>query len=137
MSAQSSPANVVPLGLTTRMIRQRQRASAPLARRYQSGCWRVVEALGELDIAQLPLLRGLIVGSPSHVIFDLRRVTFIDAGVIGVLATSRRNQGSRHGSVRVAEPSRQVLKVLSITGLDTVLTIVPSFDEAFAGHDAC
>jgi anti-anti-sigma factor len=134
---QVQPASILPL---IQILRQRHRLRLPssFARRYQCGCWRVIEADGELDIQAVPLLRALLAGEPAHVVFDLRRVTFMDASVLGVLAASRcRSHSQVHPAVRVAEPAGQVGRVLEITGLSRALTIFSSFDRAFAGHDSC
>jgi anti-anti-sigma factor len=120
------------------ILRQRHRLPFPVARRYRSGCWRVIEANGELDIQAVPLLRRLVAGRPSHVVFDLRRVTFVDASVMGVLATSRGSDpGGVHPVVRIAEPSRQVRRVLDITGLSDAFGTFPSLGKALAGHEFC
>lgn len=124
-------------GPATQMSRQRGAIPTVLAHRYQSGCWRVIEAAGELDIQSVPCLRGLVAGDPTHVVFDVRRVTFLDASVLGMFAATRGNQGRAHGAVRVTGASPQIRKMLAITRLDQVLTICESFDEAFSGHDSC
>lgn len=117
--------------------RRRQRLSFPFARVYQSGCWRVIEGTGDLDIQVDRLLRGLTAGAPLHVVFDLRRVTFLDAGVLGIFVATRANQGRAHGAVRLAGPSLMVRKLIAITKLDALLPTFDSFDQAVAGHESC
>ncbi|QWZ09592.1 STAS domain-containing protein [Nocardioides panacis] len=126
----SSRRPVVPI------VRQRQRPSSS-ARSYQWGCWRVVEAVGDLDLAVVPLLRGLVVGAPPHVVFDLRCVTFLDAGVLGIFVATRAHQGQAHGAVRIATPSPMVRRLLAITGLELVLPSFESLAGAAAGHESC
>jgi anti-anti-sigma factor len=97
----------------------------------------VIEAVGDLDLAVVPLLRGLAVGAPPHVIFDLRCVTFLDAGVLGIFVATRANQGQAHGAVRIATPAPMVRKLLAITGLEMVLPAFESLERAVAGHESC
>jgi len=105
--------------------------------RYQSGCWRVIEASGDLDIQVVPRLRALVVGNPLHVVFDLCRVTFLDAGILGILVATRANQGLAHGAVRIAAPSPRVHRLIAITQLEAVLPAFETLDQAVAGHEAC
>jgi anti-sigma B factor antagonist len=107
------------------------------ARRYRLGCWLVIEPDGEVDMEALPLLQGLLYGNLSHLLFDLRRVTFMDASGLGVIAASRRNQGQAHGAVRVAGPTRQVRKLFEITSLDRAVPVFDSLAEASSGHVSC
>ena len=90
-----------------------------------------------MDIATVPQLRRALDGDSSHVVFDLRRVTFIDAIGLGFLADTRRNLCRAHGCVRVAGPSGQARKLLALTALDHHLAVFESLGEAFAGHDPC
>ena len=104
---------------------------------YQSGCWRVIEAVGELDIDASPLLHDVLEGTPAHVVFDLSRVTFVDATMLGILATTHQTQDQAHGILRVAGPSPGVRRVLSMTRLDQTLSIFDSLEEALTGHELC
>lgn len=105
-------------------------------RQYQSGCWSVVEASGELDIQVVPLMRAHLVNCPPHLIFDLSRVTFMDASGLGILARSLRAAQQARGQVRVVGPTRQVRKMLAITQLDRAMLIFASLEEALAEPDA-
>ena len=119
------------------ILRQHQRLSGGFARQYQRGCWRVIEGTGELDMQVVPLLRGLTVGAPLHVVFDLRQVTFLDACVLGVLVGTRAHQDRADSAVRLVGPSPMVRKMIAITRLDSVLPIFESFEHAVAGHESC
>jgi anti-anti-sigma factor len=104
---------------------------------YQSGCWRVIEAVDELDIDTSPLLHDVLEGTPAHVVFDLSRVTFVDATMLGILATTHQTQDQAHGILRVAGPSPGVRRVRSMTRLDQTLSIFDSLEEALTGHELC
>lgn len=121
----------------TRALPAPVRLPALVARGYRSGCWLVIEAAGEVDVEAVPQLHRLLAGDLSHVVFDLRRVSFIDASGLGVLAECRRHLGRGHGSVRVAGPSPQVRRLLAMTSIDRAVTVFESFDEAIAGHAWC
>jgi anti-anti-sigma factor len=97
----------------------------------------VIEGTGDLDVGVVALLRGLTVGAPLHVIFDLRRVTFLDASVLGVLVGTRAQQSRGHSAVRLVGPSSMVRKMIAITSLDSVLPICESWQQAVAGHESC
>lgn len=131
------PAHVnVPYAPVT-MIGTWRRDPSPFARRYQTGCWRVIEGVGELDIRAVPSLADLTTDGPSHVVFDFRLVTFTDAAVLGVLAATRDSLGRRHGAVHVVGACDMVRHVLAITRLDAVLPMFDSMEDAFAGHESC
>ena len=112
-------------------------APTMVASAYRFGCWLIIEADGEVDIAGVPLLRRLLDDDSSHVVFDLRRVTFIDACGLGLLAKTQQRVSRAHGAVRVACPSQQARKLLKLTTLDQHITVVESLSQAFAGHDWC
>ena len=104
---------------------------------YRFGCWLVIEPAGEVDLAGVPLLRRLLDWDCSHVVFDLGRVTFIDAYGLGFLAQTHHRVSRAHGAVRVARPSPQTLRLLTLTALDQHLEVFESLGEAFAGHGSC
>lgn len=133
------PAREVSAQPVAPILRQPQRlpGSFTFARQYQLGCWRVIEGTGDLDLQAVPLLRDLTVGAPVHVVFDLRRVTFLDASVLGVLVATRAHQCLAHSAVRLAGPSPMLRKIIALTGLDSVLPIFDTFEQAVAGHESC
>jgi anti-sigma B factor antagonist len=81
----------------------------------------LIELAGELDVATLPLLRRacapLIARGDLVVVIDMSRVTFIDASVVGTLASLERAVTGRGGQVRVrAGTSPAVTRMLELTG---------------------
>ncbi len=137
VSIDHRPIREVPTPPVVPILRQPQRFSGGFARQYQWGCWRVIEGTGDLDVGVVPLLRGLTVGAPLHVIFDLRQVTFLDACVLGVLVGTRAHQDRAHSAVRLVGPSPMVRKMIAITSLGSVLPIFESLEHAAAGHESC
>lgn len=112
-------------------------AQGLVARRYRFGCWLVIEADGEVDIDGVPLLNSLLDSDSTHMVFDLHRVTFIDAGGLGLLAGTHRRVSRAHGAVRVARPSPRTRKVLTLTALDQHIVAYESLGQAFTGHASC
>jgi len=64
------------------------------------------------------------------VVADMTRTTFCDSAGITALATARRKAVARGAAVTVACSSPQVLRILELTGLDQMLPMFPTVDEA-------
>jgi anti-anti-sigma factor len=95
----------------------------------------VVAALsGELDIASAPALReqllSLLRPAASRLIIDLSAVQYADASGLAVLVSSGRRAGLLGGSLRLAAPSPQAARVLSVTGINRHLDIFPTVQAA-------
>ncbi len=103
------------------------RVSGPLA---------VVTVSGDLDAARAPALReklqAVIGGGATHIVLDLRRVTFIESVALGVIVAARRQVGGTDKSVCIVlRPDQQSLrKVFEMTGLDKVLPVHPNLEAA-------
>lgn len=86
---------------------------------------------GELDASTAPTLRERLSdliecqGNLS-VVVDLAATTFIDSTGLSVLVTAHKWLRARGGELRLAGPRRSTAKVLEITGLSRILTVVPS-----------
>jgi anti-anti-sigma factor len=108
----------------------------------------VIAALrGELDIASAPTLReqllGLLRPAASRLIIDLSAVSYADASGLTVLVGTGRRAGLLGGCLRLAAPSPEAARVLSITGLNRHLDIFPTVHAAITNtlhsrhrHDA-
>ncbi|MFG2002139.1 STAS domain-containing protein [Spirillospora sp. NPDC048911] len=100
----------------------------------------IVALHGDLDIASAPALRVLLIGALHHsaglLTIDLGEVAFCDAAGLAVLIGAQRRATGLGVSLRLANPRPQVTKLLGITGLDRVLTIVhPTLHPLSAGPD--
>ena len=102
------------------------------ARHYKRGSWLVIEPEGELDIVTVPLLRRFLDGSASQVVFDMSRVTFIDASFLDFLAQTVHNQTHGQRTVRVARPSPQTRRLLELTALNELVPVFGSLEESLA-----
>jgi anti-sigma B factor antagonist len=103
--------------------------------RNDPGC-AIVAASGDVDISTSPDLRealaNVLAAGNRSLVVDLSAVRFIDSTGLGVLVgayTAVRNAGGR---LALVNDHAAVLKVLSITALDEVLSVRPTLDKAVA-----
>ncbi len=95
----------------------------------------IVAMGGELDYEASPQLRARLVGAIKaggrRLVLDLTDVTFIDSTAIGVLAgTVARLDEVGGGSLAVVSTNDKVLQIFEITGLDSVIGLHGSREEA-------
>lgn len=92
----------------------------------------VVELQGEIDLAVVldttPQLYALTTAPAPQLVADLRPVTFIDCSGLALLVDIRSRVLASGGSFTMVCADPRVLRLLQITGLDDVLTPVPSPD---------
>jgi len=91
---------------------------------------------GELGIASAPALREQLLSllrPASQLIIDLSAVGQADASGLAVLVGSGRRARLLGGSLRLAAPSPEVARVLSVTGIDQHLDIFPTVPAAITG----
>lgn len=78
---------------------------------------------GELDISSAAAIRDVITTlleqNPSKVVFDVRRLHFIDSSGIAVLLTAARECST----VEIAHPSPIVRRIIEVSGLSGVLLL--------------
>jgi anti-sigma B factor antagonist len=96
----------------------------------------VVSAAGELDIHTAPELQDAL-DAPTRtagrrVIVDLAEVPFVDSTGISVLVVALKHVREAEGSLDVVVTSPRVLKVLALTGLDVVIPVHATREEALA-----
>jgi len=87
----------------------------------------VLEFSGELDLACISSMQGLLfdqLDAPdvSEVHVDLARVVFLDSSVLGVLIKGVNYAQETGRAFKVVSPSPAVQRILTVTGLDEVLT---------------
>ena len=96
----------------------------------------VVAVHGEIDIFTAPEFKALIAGAIEAgrelVVVDLAAATFIDSSSLGVLISAHRRLGLRDGRLVIACDVPEVRKTFAITGLDSVLSIVETREDALA-----
>jgi anti-sigma B factor antagonist len=98
----------------------------------------VVRVMGEVDMSHEEELRGelraAVAAEPKGIVVDLTECEFIDSTGIRALLLSREAQHSEDGSERlaVAASSQQILRILSVMGIDRVIPIRPTVEDAAA-----
>jgi anti-anti-sigma factor len=95
----------------------------------------VVTVAGEVDAASVQSLRDRIdTLSAVYLVLDHTQVRFMDSSGLAALVAVRRRLQSLGGSVAVVCGEGVVLRVLKLTGLDKVLAVFPTREEALAGE---
>jgi anti-sigma B factor antagonist len=85
---------------------------------------------GEIDLYTAPRLHSELAAAiasaapASRVIIDLSGVEFCDSTGMNVLLSCLRQVQERGGELELAAPRPAVRKILQVTGLDSVFTIV-------------
>jgi anti-sigma B factor antagonist len=98
----------------------------------------VVRVAGEVDMSHEDELRGelraAVAADSKGVVVDLTECEFIDSTGVRALLLSREAQHSEGGPERlaVAASSDQILRILSVMGIDQVIPIQPTVQEAAA-----
>jgi anti-sigma B factor antagonist len=101
------------------------------------GVW-VVRVRGEVDISHEEELRAelrrAVASEADGIVVDLTECEFIDSSGVRMLLLSREAQESEKGpdALAVAASSEQILRILSVMGVDRVIPIRPTVDEAAA-----
>ena len=96
--------------------------------RSQGGC--VVMSLGgEIDLYTAPRLHGelftLLSGDgPVQVVVDMSEVDFCDSTGMNVLLAAHRRAREQGGDLELAAPRPAVRKILQVTGLESVFTVL-------------
>jgi anti-anti-sigma factor len=99
----------------------------------------VITLAGELDLASSPDLAVAIADATSSgaelVIVDLRGVEFMDSTGIGVLVRAHQSATDAGCRFAVVKGSPQVDRILSLTKLDGLMTLLDAPDELLHGPE--
>ncbi|MGV9899681.1 STAS domain-containing protein [Streptomyces tendae] len=93
-------------------------------------CVRSVGARGSFDPSSIaPLAEALDRAAAEHskVVLDASGITFADSSLLNPLIPTHRT-----ADLRVAAPTRQLCRLLEITGVDALLTVRSTVEEAAA-----
>jgi anti-sigma B factor antagonist len=92
----------------------------------------IVIAAGEIDLYTAPRLQSELAevianAAPApRIVVDMSGVEFCDSTGMNVLLSCLRQVRERGGELELAAPRPAVMKILQVTALDSVFTIVPS-----------
>ena len=96
----------------------------------------VVTAAGEIDAATADSLATAVSGALADgypkVLADFAGVTFIDSTGLGVLVKSHRRAGAAGAAFAVVHPTAKTRKLIGVLGLDELLRIYDTHEEALA-----
>ncbi|WP_395106647.1 STAS domain-containing protein [Actinomadura sp. SCN-SB] len=88
----------------------------------------VVTATGELDLYTAPKLQSalatLLRDQADRIVVDMSGIEFCDSTGVNVLLAALKRIKERNGTLELAAPRPAVRRVLQVTGLDTVFTVV-------------
>lgn len=99
------------------------------------GALTVVTVEGELDVHTAPQLSAAlegVYGVGRSVVIDLSGVPFMDSTGLSVFVTALKRTKEANGRLGLVVTEPAVLKVFTITGLDTVLAVHESNAAALA-----
>ncbi|MBW3555772.1 MAG: STAS domain-containing protein [Actinobacteria bacterium] len=102
------------------------------------GSTAICRVQGDADAANAPALRECVVALTEYrkVILDFSGVAFIDSAGLGCLIAGVRRIRAADGDVVLCSARRAVHRVLQTVGMDRVLPIVATIDEALAVLEA-
>ncbi|MFF4985504.1 STAS domain-containing protein [Streptomyces sp. NPDC001046] len=95
---------------------------------------RVVALRGEIDHDVQEQFSQALLGEGDagsvRVVADFRGVTFMDSSGINVLVATRRQVSQAGGWLRIAGAQESVLRVLQMTGVDSLIDCLPTIEQA-------
>ena len=96
----------------------------------------VVAVPGEIDLVNAPelhlaLLEAAAYGSET-LVADMTRTRFCDSAGLNVLVASDRQARAEGGEVRLVIVAEAIIRVVALTGVDRVIPIYASLDEALS-----
>jgi anti-sigma B factor antagonist len=103
---------------------------------HEEGGWTIVSVVGELDLAVAPRVRQVVVAARDpgravpQVVLDLGSVHFVDSSGLGVVLGVLRRVRQAGGTLRVVVVESQVVGLFELLGLDTIIDVRPSVDDA-------
>lgn len=89
----------------------------------------VLSVRGEIDLYTAPRLHGELVsaltcGAAQRLVVDMSGVEFCDSTGMNVLLAAHRRAREQGGDLELAGPRRTVRKILQVTGLESVFTVL-------------
>ena len=96
----------------------------------------VITAAGEIDAATADSVANAVSGALHEgyatVLLDFAQVTFIDSTGLGVLVRSHRAAVARGSRFAVVHPNPTTRKLIGVLGLDQLLNVFDSPEDALA-----
>lgn len=128
MMRNDSPHDPEPGGRTLAIVSDGHGFEARVQTTPDGGDGIVVAVSGEVDMATADMLWQAVedaCGRAGRVIVDLVGTSYLDSSGLAVLVRAYDRLDQRPGAVVVRSPTPGVRQVLTISGLDHVLTVTP------------
>ena len=92
----------------------------------------VLRVEGDLDMATAPTLEDELAdaGFAKRLVLDLSQCTFLDSSAVRVLVSSVRDSEAASGSLALVVTDPGILRVLEISGIDTMIPVHDNLDAA-------
>jgi anti-sigma B factor antagonist len=88
----------------------------------------IMSVAGEIDLYTAPKLHSelmtALAGAPLRLVVDMAGVEFCDSTGMNVLLAAHRRAREDGGDLQLASPRSAIRKVLQVTGLESVFTVV-------------
>lgn len=98
----------------------------------------VLEFAGEFDAFNLPTtskeIDGLIDAGDVQLVFNLKKLSFINSSALGYLIKARKKAQAAGGDVVLVQPSNFFRKTLVTLGLDKLFSVYESTEDGVAHH---
>jgi anti-sigma B factor antagonist len=98
------------------------------------GDYVVMSVDGEIDLYTVPRLRGelakVLATGELRLVVDLSGVDFCDSTGVNVLLAAHRQARDSGGQLELAAPRPAIRKILKVTGLESVFTVIDSPPQA-------
>jgi anti-sigma B factor antagonist len=98
----------------------------------------VLRVTGELDLGTIGSLQSAVeelITSGARVALDLEGLRFCDSTGLGAIIKLHRRLTDLDGMLALCAPGQRVLDVLSISGVDQVISVYPSVPAAMRALD--
>lgn len=79
-------------------------------------------------------LSGTIDGGHTQIVLDLAGVDYMSSAGLREIVSALKKVKKMSGDVRIAQPSERVLEVLEMAGLDTIIQIYSTQNEAVGSY---
>jgi anti-sigma B factor antagonist len=96
----------------------------------------LLRARGELDLYAAPELKRRLASAldagKTRIVVDLTDASFMDSTALGVLLGALKRLRVRDGALAVASEQPTILRILEVTGMNQVLDLHKTADDALA-----
>ena len=94
----------------------------------------IVAVRGDLDLFTASELKKVLAQAIDagriRIVVDLAETTFVDSSALGVLVVASKRLRSCYGALAIVNLNENLTTIFKMTGLDQILTILPTRDAA-------